>query len=602
MTRELPFLFVCSLSIFAAVASAQFDDWQTGDPVMPYAAAKQAIGYEASTQTIWLLGGWDFTQNAVSYSIEQNEFTQYEGALAPFSYWGFAQSYAQVGHLVYMLTTDTSTQPSTTELYSFDMLTMNVTLEATISLDRFNSNLACLASITARDGNHYLFMNNGEVSAVLNLTDKTWMQLDDIPMMNTPRSFHSCVAVGDYLYAIGRDTNTVLSPIERLYVGDMQNIGQQQWSVDADLVQPVRNMRLTVVGAEIFVMGGYNGSSYTDSVQVVDTSTEPVTVTVAGHYPFVVHSLPVVATQSALYAFGGHRQNDVRMDDWFWHDLEPVDANEDTNKEEEEEELEEEEWSGAYDWSASENTLDCDYVVVDHPYGGGGQLEPVMDCMNTRHGWSKRIEVEVDEHGDVKVWMRRYSAPNCPDDIVHTIDWGCCVDADDATECSIEERDDCQSDDPRRKYPMDTIYAHLGTGRECPSFAFSTTKLISSWRGGELELNKTMEDYYIESGVLGIGCSGWSDQLWYRDVSCSGSNPRKRRMHWRWFTDSSCSRESMVPEGEEVTMERREDQTAFYVFAWREGEQHMRIYSADQQWDYIVEGLDCFNTYTDLDG
>ena len=78
--------------------------------------------------------------------------------------------------------------------------------------------------------------------------------------MVTKRSWHSCIVDTNtkYLYQFGGYNSSLLDSIEKLYVGDMDNIDQQNSiQISAKLSTPKGYSRAVIYGYYIYIIGGF---------------------------------------------------------------------------------------------------------------------------------------------------------------------------------------------------------------------------------------------------------------------------------------------------------------------------------------------------------
>eukprot|EP01084_Bolivina_argentea_P269890 458810_1 len=201
---SLHFLFLTILLLFNSYQS-QFNypltGWTqvTSDP-MPYAAATLFIGYQPSSDKIWLIG--DDNEMIMSYTIGTQTW-QYNGTFSASLAMGTvnAQSYAQWGDNIIVFVNDgILRQFSFTDV---DITTTNKPLT-------YNREAPCVAAIYP----DWIFATGGVVvttdietagqeSSVFQIYDNTGVSWSQGPDMNNGRTKHACVIHNNYLYVFG---------------------------------------------------------------------------------------------------------------------------------------------------------------------------------------------------------------------------------------------------------------------------------------------------------------------------------------------------------------------------------------------------------------
>ena len=167
----------------------------------------------------------------------------------------------------------------------------------------------------------YLYLTGGienstnEISNKLSIYDTNynrWLPLNT-PSMIYARIGHNCIARNNYLYIFGGYINNqqtlTTNTIEKLYIGNVDNIDQQNWTLLNDtLDNAIAFMRIAEINGLIYIIGGYSEetNSSVNTVNILDPMNDKVisgvSLTVETNRPAVT----VDAKNQQIYIFGGH--------------------------------------------------------------------------------------------------------------------------------------------------------------------------------------------------------------------------------------------------------------------------------------------------------
>eukprot|EP01084_Bolivina_argentea_P067582 123043_1 len=269
----------------ANIAVDYLDSWIKVDP-KANAVANSIAGYDYVTNKAYLLGGNCGTSTTCCTckndiftfeldNIESNPLLSAAESTIPAEFRSFSQSYATVNRTIYFAESG--------KVYTYDMSTKELNTNFATLVDGALDN-SCMAT----DG-RYLFITGGRaVSAIaMDHSVATFMIYDLLtsqwipaPSMVDNRYEHSCVAASNgFLYAIaGRDrgyaqSSEYRSDVERIYIGDVDNIQSYSWHKLAHGVSKARARTACIEMSEkIYVIGGETRGTiyYSDIVDVID--------------------------------------------------------------------------------------------------------------------------------------------------------------------------------------------------------------------------------------------------------------------------------------------------------------------------------------------
>eukprot|EP01084_Bolivina_argentea_P052822 96993_1 len=247
--------------------------WNSIQPSpMETAYCRLASGYDASTGSIWLLGGFQANNGWLSKVMEFNtktgNFTEHPDM--PINDTHFrSQVYCQIRNSIWFIREQVfgvfNMQTQTLQYpYKYNY-TDTVTIPLTTYLSPSSSpNPPCLTSYKGRyliiaGGDNGGGIEQGKQFQIYDIDTNEW--IDSLPQLIVSRFAFCCEIVGDYLYAIGgqnpvtANTNT----IEMIYLKNISNIKNEQWMLIEDrLSQAKRGHRCSAIGNNIYIVGGYD--------------------------------------------------------------------------------------------------------------------------------------------------------------------------------------------------------------------------------------------------------------------------------------------------------------------------------------------------------
>ena len=279
-----------------------------GPSSLPRPISFAAIGYDNTTNLIWLIGpGTSLISFNLSIWNDTNPFLDHGHPLS-YGVTCFSQSCVQTeavvyaidvvdrGHLVYDLSTG-----------NINLIAANPS-SVTLSLN------ACLASI--RDWIIYTYLNH---TYILTISTQLW-KFSGTPIMTEQRYQHACVIEpdGGYLYVIG-GIGLQTGPIDtilKLYVKDITNIEKYNFTTLTDTLNRSKEVTAAVLHeTDIYVPGGWKR----DEIDVIDTRTDTVILWGKMYQALGYGSSIIVGTR--LYIFGGVDNSAGSVDYWQYFDM-----------------------------------------------------------------------------------------------------------------------------------------------------------------------------------------------------------------------------------------------------------------------------------------
>ena len=282
-----------------------------GTSSLPEFNTAMALGYDNTTNLIWLIGGFWNPTSLISFNLslwnDTNAFVNH-GPILSISVSSGSQPYVQKEAVVYVV------QPGETKLLAYDMLTENMHSIDTIYVRLWNN--GCLASI-----GDWIIYTFEDQTFILKLSTQSW-KLSGNPVMKEERHSHACIVEpdGGYLYVIGGQVRQVwesgqLDSIQKLYVKDIANIEKYNFSTLTDTLTRSRVSTAAVLHkTDIYVAGGL----FRDDMDVIDTRTDAVILW--GKLQTDLHYGSSIVVGDRLYIFGGWASSGT-IDYWQYFDL-----------------------------------------------------------------------------------------------------------------------------------------------------------------------------------------------------------------------------------------------------------------------------------------
>ena len=259
-----------------------------------------SIGYDNTTNTIWLIGG-AFAQNSlISFNLsiwnETNAFTDYGENILPYSIANPSQAYVQRESIVYVV----GATNQALSLYAFDVSTGSLNIINTNPSSYTLDIGSCLAAI--RD---WIIFTHTNKTYILTISNQSW-KLTGNPLMLEERKYHSCMIEpdGGYLYVIAglNASRNALKSIEKLSVKDMKNIDQYNFTtLDNTLAISGSNAlgHAILYKTYIYVVSGLRA----DDIHMIDTTTDTISVwgALSGKFAYTTS----IIIDERVYIFGG---------------------------------------------------------------------------------------------------------------------------------------------------------------------------------------------------------------------------------------------------------------------------------------------------------
>ena len=284
-----------------------------GHSLIPKPIVAMSIGYENTTNLIWLIGGnWPHRSSLISFNIsiwnETNAFEDHGSVLSSYQFESLGQTYVQKTTTVCAVNTLNSSQ-----LLIFDISTRDVKTVTENNLTLYT--YGCLASV-----GDLIIYTNLDQTYIMTISSQSW-RLSGNPKMLQPRWYHSCMIEPNagFLYVIGGAP--ILNSIEKLYVNDIANINQYNFTLLTDTLSRSKwGTRSILYQTDIYIIGGAGGQGqYCDDIDVIDTTTDSVnlwgTLSIATAF-----TTPIIIG-SRVYVFGGRGDNETAFDTWQYFDV-----------------------------------------------------------------------------------------------------------------------------------------------------------------------------------------------------------------------------------------------------------------------------------------
>ena len=281
-----------------------------------------AICYDDTTNLIWLLGGSDSLISLISFNTsiwnKPNAFIDHVNNTLSYPVWSDGQVYTQTEAVIYVIQS-----PVWGTLVASDISTGFDTTNTNPSTINFRTD-GCLASF--EDWIIYTLWRN---IYILNASNLSWTFIGT-PSMSTSRKYHSCTIEPDegHLYIIGGhesgfetyiNNTRYLDTIEKLYVKDIANINRYNFTTLTNTLTSAKRLtRAILYKTNIFVVGGDEKDSESDSIDLIDTRTDSVILW--GRLYEGIHAVSPIIVAGRLYVFGGW-VNGSSVDYWQYFDM-----------------------------------------------------------------------------------------------------------------------------------------------------------------------------------------------------------------------------------------------------------------------------------------
>ena len=239
-----------------------------GRSSIPRSVYAMAIGYDNTTNLIWLIGAHTLSKSLISFNLsiwnESNAFTDYGENILPYHVICHAQSYVQEKGFVYIVG-----QRFPHSLYAFDVSTGSLNfINTNPSTYLLLSPFGCLAAIE-----DWIIYTNWNHTYILTISSLSW-KLTGNPTMLRIRTSHACIVEPDagYLYVIG---GVFSNSIGKLYVNDIENIDAYNYTFLNDTLSIYSSYPTAILYQSwIYVVGGL----LVDNINIIDTTTDTISV------------------------------------------------------------------------------------------------------------------------------------------------------------------------------------------------------------------------------------------------------------------------------------------------------------------------------------
>eukprot|EP01083_Nonionella_stella_P106062 305540_1 len=296
---------------------------QPNVPVLPN-GGRQGMIAGLYNRSIYLIGGATATNTAgvtdiIQYNIDNNMYNIH-GSITSAMH-SYAQSYTQIESTLHIYSS------STDYVVTYDM--SSNTYDAQYALkDNINLDDPCVTNLNAE----FLVLLGGSINPnyqsgfhIFNVITKQWM--NDGPNMLEPRSYLTCQAHNDHLFAIGGgNAASLLDTVIMINIGNISNIAHQNWSTLADTLSQSRNLlRSALHEDDIYVIGGWSGNTLSTVYGEVDViNTQNNTISLDSVLSIVAERVSPVVAFDVLYVFGGVNLVDNELDTMQYAVLSPL--------------------------------------------------------------------------------------------------------------------------------------------------------------------------------------------------------------------------------------------------------------------------------------
>eukprot|EP01084_Bolivina_argentea_P084929 153530_1 len=302
---KISFIVIMVSIINISYGANIYSPWTTfeyPDPVLPRNSDGMAIGYDHINNRVWLLGGWPYSNKnqLVSFSTKDGNFTFTDHGEYNLSQGinAVGQSYSQLEDALFMI------DPNGNNLFKFNFTTTY--FQNYKSIPPGPNSRSCLASL----GDNYLIIGMYTSIFILNITSNEW--IFTTPDMKHGRHSHACIVHKQQFYVIAGWVHST----EVLYVGDLNTIQNEEFTIIQSLPEPLRYHRAINYEDDILIFGGYGSADYNRNIYVITTLTNHVTTAGALNYP--VSSMAPIIIYPYIYIFGGYL-NWKYLNKWQYH-------------------------------------------------------------------------------------------------------------------------------------------------------------------------------------------------------------------------------------------------------------------------------------------
>eukprot|EP01083_Nonionella_stella_P103740 296549_1 len=275
-------------------------------PTLPRADHDQVIG--TYNKSIFLLGGANFPRAFVEYDTIRAVFIDHAESWASFDIDGGSQYYTQINHTLYFKDSQQN------DLSIFDMKSKQFTRSFITNIPVNPGKNLCLTSTQ-----NYLYLVGGLTVdlQIYDLKNHNW--LSNVPPMLRVRRDHCCAVhpFNDVLYTIGGHLVNInfYGSIEAMHTVD---ITENAWyDIGVTISPALAYSQCTTHGNNIYIVGGYTGSLWSNTLYVLNVETNTCTLS---HHTMLhrLSNAPSIVVESMLYVFGGESDGGAELNSWQW--------------------------------------------------------------------------------------------------------------------------------------------------------------------------------------------------------------------------------------------------------------------------------------------
>eukprot|EP01084_Bolivina_argentea_P294213 506189_1 len=304
-------LFFWQFYAAGVVQSLSLHNWTLSAIKLPARNDRMACGYHSTSHSVFLLGGTRDNRALYQLNLTNKQFITHNSVSTDLTFRG--EGYVQHSNSIYAI-----------HNHQIGVLNMNTaTFEFPISTKQTISEGERLCICISNDGRYLLLLGGSTTSNYQNKHNK--FEIYDIendsliigPNMNTIRSGHTCIVDNNnYLYAIGGDkeielnVNEYINSIERIYIGNINNIQSESWqNITHGMNEKKNGLRSVILNDNIYIFGGEMNSGLKVKTVEIIYNTNRNKIYFDNPLLYAMYQGCVVVINDEIYYFGGVNDN-----------------------------------------------------------------------------------------------------------------------------------------------------------------------------------------------------------------------------------------------------------------------------------------------------